>query len=295
MDRRNFLKLSGAGLGAAFLGTKQADPAQASRAHSNGMAMLYDSTKCIGCRACQNACKEWNGNPPEVGSGLSSDTWTLIQAAKPEGSDEQALLKRQCMHCLYPACVSACPVGAFQQTEQGAVVYDADRCIGCRYCMIACPFGIPKLEWEETLPFIRKCTFCVDRLEDGLEPACAAACPVGAIAFGERDSLIAEAEDRIRNNPGKYVNHIYGKEELGGTSMLYLSHIPFEELGLPTLGPEPVTRLSEVIATYGTPSVALSVAALLGGLYYGFTRQEAGAEEIGAEEATRPEEREIEA
>ncbi|MCK4299481.1 MAG: 4Fe-4S dicluster domain-containing protein, partial [Planctomycetes bacterium] len=183
------------------------------------MAMLYDSTKCVGCRACQNACKEWNRNPPEVGPGLSSDTWTLIQVAKPEGSDERAFLKRQCMHCLHPACVSACPVGAFQQTEQGAVVYDSDRCIGCRYCMVACPFGIPKLEWEETLPFIRKCTFCVDRLEDGLEPACAAACPVGAIAFGERDSLIAEAEDRIRNNPDRYVNHIYGKDELGGTSM----------------------------------------------------------------------------
>lgn len=295
MDRRNFLKLSGAGLGAALLGTKQADPARASRAPSNGVAMLYDSTKCIGCRACQNACKEWNRNPPEAGSGLSADTWTLIQVAKPAGSDERAFLKRQCMHCLYPACVSACPVGALQQTEQGAVVYDPDRCIGCRYCMVACPFGIPKLEWEETLPFIRKCTFCIDRLEDGLEPACAEACPVGAIAFGERDSLIAEAEDRIRENPGKYVNHIYGKDELGGTSMLYLSHIPFEELGLPTLGSEPVTRLSEVIATYGTPSVALSVTALLGGLYYGFTRREAVAEEIGEEEATRPEEREIEA
>ncbi len=295
MDRRSFLKLSGAGLGAALLGTKQADPVRASPAHSNGMAMLYDSTKCIGCRACQNACKEWNGNPPEAGPGLSADTWTLIQVAKPEGSDERAFLKRQCMHCLYPACVSACPVGALQQTEQGAIVYDPDRCIGCRYCMVACPFGVPKLEWEETLPFIRKCTFCIDRLEDGLEPACAAACPVGAIAFGERDSLIAEAEDRIRENPGRYVNHVYGKDELGGTSMLYLSHIPFEELGLPTLGSEPVTRLSEVIATYGTPGVALSVAALLGGLYYGFTRREAVSEEIGAEEATRPEEREIEA
>ena len=303
MDRRSFLKLSGAGLGTAFLGAKQADPAQASRAHHNGVAMLYDSTKCIGCRACQNACKEWNGNPPEAGAGglydtpvgLSADTWTLIQLAKPKGSDEWAFLKRQCMHCLHPACVSACPVGALQQTEQGAVVYDPDRCIGCRYCMVACPFGVPKFEWEESLPYIRKCTFCIDRLEDGLEPACAAACPVGALVFGERDSLIAEGENRIQNSPDKYVNHVYGKEELGGTSMLYLSHIPFEELGLPTLGSEPVTRLSEAIATYGTPSVALSVATLLGGLYYWFTRREAVAEEIGAEEVIRQEEREIEA
>ena len=101
-------------------------------------------------------------------------------------------------------------------------MYDPDRCIGCRYCMVACPFGVPKFEWEESLPYIRKCTFCKDRLEDGLEPACAAACPVGALVFGERDSLIAEGENRIQNSPEKYVNHVYGKEELGGTSMLYL-------------------------------------------------------------------------
>ena len=299
MDRRSFLKLSGAGLGAAFLGTRQAVPVRAA-SKLNGMAILYDTTKCIGCRACQNACKEWNGNPPEPGpgglydapAGLSADTWTLIQLAKPEGSDEWAFLKRQCMHCLHPACVSACPVSALHQTEQGAVVYDSARCIGCRYCMVACPFGVPKFEWEKSLPYIRKCTFCIDRLEDGLEPACAAACPVGALVFGKRESLIAEAENRIRNNPDKYVNHIYGKEELGGTSMLYLSHIPFEELGLPTLGPEPVTELSEAVAVYGTPSVALSVATLLGGLYYWFTRQE---KEIGTEEVIRPKEREIEA
>ncbi len=298
MDRRSFLKLSGASLGATFLGAKRSAPVQAARAH-NGVAMLYDATKCIGCRACQNACKEWNGNPPEPDStglydapmDLSADTRTLIQLAKPEGSDQGAFLKRQCMHCLHPACVSACPVGALHQTEYGAVVYEPKRCIGCRYCMVACPFGIPKFEWDESLPYIRKCTFCIDRLEEGLEPACVEACPVGALTFGDRDSLIAEAEARIRNNPDKYVNHIYGKEELGGTSVLYLSHIPFDKLGLPTLGPEPVTRLSEVVATYGTPSVALSVATLLGGVYYWFTRRE---KEMRAEEAIGEEEREVE-
>jgi formate dehydrogenase iron-sulfur subunit len=157
--------------------------------------------------------------------------------------------------------------------------------------MVACPFEVPKFEWEKPLPYIRKCTFCTDRLKDGLQPACAEACPVGAIAFGERDGLIAEAENRIQSSPNEYVNHIYGRDELGGTSMLYLSHIPFEELGLPTLGSEPVTRLSEVVATYGTPSVALSVATLLGGVYYWFTR---GEKEMRAEEPIRQEEREIE-
>ncbi len=298
MDRRSFLKLSGVGLGAAFLGSGVAVPVRAAR---NGMAILYDSDRCVGCRACQMACKGWNKLPPESADpeglydsplDLSVHTWTLILLGEVEekGKLHRGFVKRQCMHCQYPACVSACPVGALHKTEEGAVIYNATRCIGCRYCMVACPFGVPRFEWEERLPRIRKCTFCADRLEAGLHPACVEACPTGALTFGERNSLIAEAESRIRSNPGKYVNHIYGKEEVGGTSMLYISHIPFERLGLPILGPEPVTRLSEAVATYGTPSVAVSVAALLGGLYYWFTRRE---ESIRAEETTHQEEREI--
>jgi formate dehydrogenase iron-sulfur subunit len=281
MDRRSFLKLSGAGLGAAFLGAGQTGMVLA--ASTEGMAMLYDATRCIGCRACQVACKRWHELPSESAdpqglydnpSDLSASTWTLIQMVKPEEGGDWSFVKRQCMHCQHPACVSACPVSALHQTEYGAVVYEPDRCIGCRYCMVACPFGIPKFEWEKSLPYIRKCDFCVDRLEAGMEPACAAACPAGAITFGERDSLIAEAESRIQNKPDKYVNHIYGKEELGGTSMLYLSHVPFDKLGLPPLDSEPVTELSETVATYGTPSVAASVAVFLGGLYYWFSKWE---------------------
>jgi formate dehydrogenase iron-sulfur subunit len=281
MDRRSFLKLSGAGLGAAFLGAGQTGLVLA--ASSEGMAMLYDATKCVGCRACQVACKRWHELPSESAdpqglydnpSDLSASTWTLIQMVKPEEGGDWSFVKRQCMHCQHPACASACPVSALHQTEYGAVVYEPDRCIGCRYCMVACPFGIPKFEWEKSLPYIGKCDFCVDRLEAGMEPACAAACPAGAITFGERDSLIAEAESRIQNNPDKYVNHIYGKEELGGTSMLYLSHVPFDKLGLPPLDSEPVTELSETVATYGTPSVAASVAVFLGGLYYWFSKWE---------------------
>jgi formate dehydrogenase iron-sulfur subunit len=297
MDRRRFLKLSGIGLGAALLGSREGMPVRGAR---NGMAMLYDASRCVGCRACQMACKQWNGLPPESTDpqglyespcDLSAHTWTLIQLAEAEvnGERRQSFLKRQCMHCLHPACVSACPVGALRQMEYGAVIYEGERCIGCRYCMVACPFGVPKFEWEAVLPYIRKCTFCVDRLEDGLKPACAEACPAGAILFGERDRLIAEAEDRIRNSPDRYVAHVYGKEEVGGTSMLYISPIPFEELGLPTLGPAPVTELSEAVAVYGTPSVAVSVATLLGGLYYWFTRQE---KKLRAEEAARQEEKE---
>ena len=263
--------------------------------------MLIDLTKCIGCRACQVACKEWNDLPGEEtdnwGSyqnppSLSAKTWSLVEFMEIEEDSRLHWIfaKRQCMHCLHPACVSACPVGALHQTEEGAVVYDPDRCIGCRYCMVVCPFGVPKLEWEKPLPFIRKCTFCVDRLEAGMEPACAKACPTGAIAFGERDSLIVEAEARVQKHPEKYVDHIYGKDELGGTSWMYLSPVPFEKLGFPTLSPEPVTKLSEAVAVYGTPSVAVSVAALLGGLYYWFTRRE---KRIRAEETTSQKEEEV--
>jgi len=144
--------------------------------------------------------------------------------------------------------------------------------------MVACPFGIPTFEWDKALPYIQKCDMCVDRLEQGLAPACADGCPTGAITFGDRDELVAEAERRIRHNPERYIDHIYGKDELGGTSMLYLSSIPFEKLGLPNIDSEPVTELSEAIATYGTPGVAFSVAGLLGGLYYWFSNHEHLAE-----------------
>jgi formate dehydrogenase iron-sulfur subunit len=140
--------------------------------------------------------------------------------------------------------------------------------------MVACPFGIPKFEWEEPLPRIRKCTFCVDRQAEGMEPACTAACPTGALTFGDRDALIAEAEVRIRAEPDRYFHHIYGQEELGGTSWMYLSPVPFEALGFPTLGSDPVTSLSEAVATYGTVGVAASVTLLLGGLHYWFDRRQ---------------------
>jgi formate dehydrogenase iron-sulfur subunit len=283
MDRRDFLKLSGAGVGALFLGGAQTARAKAAW---EGKAMLYDATMCIGCRACQMACKRDNSLPTQTDpdgfyespSDLSGSTWTVVQVAKVEQTGEWSFVKRQCMHCLHPACVSACPVGALRQTEYGAIVYKAERCIGCRYCMVACPFSIPKFQWDKSLPYIQKCDFCVDRLEQGLQPACVDACPTGALTFGDRDSLITEAERRIANHPDKYVDHIYGKDELGGTSVLYLSSIPFEELGFPTLDSEPVTELSEAVATYGTPSVAFSVAGLLGGLYYWFSRHEKDAE-----------------
>jgi formate dehydrogenase iron-sulfur subunit len=186
------------------------------------------------------------------------------------GQQHKVFVKRQCMHCVHPACVSACPVGALQKTDSGAVTYDCTRCIGCRYCMVACPFGVPKFEWDQALPKIQKCTLCADRQEIGLAPACAAACPTGALLFGDRDELIAEAEARLKAEPERYYQHIYGKDEIGGTSWLYLSSVPFAKLGFPALEAEPVTELSEAVATYGTVGVGAGVTLLLGGLYYWF-------------------------
>jgi len=193
-------------------------------------AFLIDITKCIGCGACTQACQQINDLPVEKDPAkLSSTVWTTVQHR--DGLN----VKRQCMHCEDPACASVCPVKALHKTPEGPVVYDASRCIGCRYCMVACPFSIPTYEWDKPLPKVQKCIMCYEkRVSKGLPPACASVCPTGATKFGERDDLVAEARQRIANDPKRYVNHIYGLEEAGGTSVLYLSPVPFEELGLPT-------------------------------------------------------------
>ena len=282
-------------------GVVMAAPQKAvSGAGSKGM--LSDLTRCIGCGWCQEACRDWNHLPARPTDGndgeakqacLSAKTWTLpeLHEVEQRGGTHRIFVKRQCMHCVNPACVSACPVGALQKLDNGAVVYDCKRCIGCRYCMVACPFSIPKFEWDQTIPRIQKCTLCADRQEMGMEPACAAACPTGALMFGDRDELIAEAEARIQAEPDRYVPHIYGKDELGGTSWMYLSPVPFQELGFPVLKSEPVTELSEAVATQGTAGVAASVTLLLGGLYYWFARRE---RTIQVEETNSQEEGETE-
>jgi formate dehydrogenase iron-sulfur subunit len=209
--------------------------------------VLVDLTRCIGCRGCQVACKSWNDRPTGKTdlSGnftnpkeLNSSTYTRILFTEQDTANEPqpvwSFVKSQCMHCKDPACVSACPVGAFKKTEAGPVTYDFDRCIGCRYCMVACPFSVPKYEWQSLLPWVRKCTFCSDRIAEGMTPACVKACPTNVMVFGSLDEVTKEAEKRLKDNPGKYVNHIYGKEEAGGTSWIYLSAIPFAELGFNT-------------------------------------------------------------
>jgi len=259
-------------------------------------AVLYDATKCIGCRACQIACKQWNDLPAEMTTNggtyenppkLSAYTFTKIRFNEVDDGNGKlrfVFTKLQCMHCEHPACVAACPVGALQKTPNGPVTYDDNKCFGCRYCMVACPFGIPSFEWDKPLPWIRKCTFCADRQGGGLEPACVTTCPTGALKFGEREELLIEARERITASPGKYVNHIYGENEAGGTSWLYLSPVPFEKLGLPNLGSDAVTVNAER-AMGAVPPVLLGVAAAMSGVYWLVKRRDRmGREKVNEKE-----------
>ena len=214
------------------------------------LALLIDTTRCIGCRGCQTTCKQWWelpgwGDAPEEyktsfnptltnPTELNSRTYNHIdfrEVVDEEGKLSWNFVSKRCFHCLEPACVSVCPVAAMQKFPDGPVAWDGIKCIGCRYCQMACPFDIPKFEWDKNWPKIAKCWFCWDRLQDGLQPSCAKTCPPSAIEFGIRDSLLAEAHRRIEENPEKYVNHVYGENEAGGTSLLYLAAVPFEKLG----------------------------------------------------------------
>ncbi len=193
------------------------------------VAILTDVTKCIGCLECVAACKKENKlelDRPRTwhsDDGLSARNWTSI-VQKPD----KKYIRKQCRHCLEPACASACPVGALHQTKEGVVVYDASKCLGCRYCMMACPYGIPRYDWDEPVPYVRKCIMCYDTVTKGGEPGCTSACPTGATIFGDRDKLIAEAHKRIKDNPGKYLDRVWGEHDFGGTSVLYVSDIDLD-------------------------------------------------------------------
>ncbi|MCJ7623305.1 MAG: 4Fe-4S dicluster domain-containing protein [Anaerolineaceae bacterium] len=249
------------------------------------IGVLVDTTKCIGCRSCQVACKAWNDKPSEdttcLGSyenppQLSAKTLTKVKYTELEVGDnlKWVMHKVQCMHCKDPACVSVCPVEALHKTDLGPVIYEEGNCIGCRYCMMACPFNVPKIDWDSLFPQISKCTLCFDRISNGEQPACVKSCPTGAIKFGDRIELLGEAKSRIKNYAGRYVEHVYGEKEVGGTSWLYLSPVPFEKLGFPTLGPEPITKTAEDFARIGIPTASVVLAALSGGLYWLFRRRE---------------------
>jgi len=238
-------------------------------------AILTDVTKCIGCFECVAACKEAHGLANDVprkwhrNDGLSARNWTaIIQKPGPH------YIRKQCRHCLEPACESACPVAALVRTETGAVVYDPAKCIGCRYCMIACPFGIPRYDWEEPVPYIQKCDLCYDRISHGQQPACTEACPNGATIFGERDELLAEAHRRIKAEPGKYINRVFGEHDLGGTAVLYISDIDLDFLAYPARSRTPALPATTAPAMKAVPPAFLGMGAIMGGLYWFCKRRE---------------------
>jgi formate dehydrogenase iron-sulfur subunit len=202
-------------------------------------ALLIDLTLCVGCNACQEACKAENQLPEGEEKKLSSTAYTALEV------HDGTYVRRMCQHCIDPTCASVCPVGAFTKLKEGPVLYDESKCIGCRYCIQACPFQVPRYEWSSTYPRVQKCRLCAHRVTKGLPTACAEACPTGATKFGERDDLVREAYERIIAEPEKYVDRIYGLQEVGGTSVLYLSSVPFEQLGFKTqLEQEALPRLT---------------------------------------------------
>ncbi len=197
--------------------------------------ILTDVTRCIGCEECVAACQKTNGlremeTPPRPGDppdGLNASRWTTV--VRREGN---RFVRKQCRHCLEPACVSVCPVGALKKTPEGPVVYDKGICMGCRYCMLGCPFGIPRYEWNSVSPSVRKCVLCYENMKSGRlqKPACVSACPKEATIFGTREEMLAEARRRLQAEPGKYVQKIWGEREAGGTSVLYIADISLDFL-----------------------------------------------------------------
>ncbi len=255
------------------------------------MSILTDVTQCIGCNKCVEACQKANNLPPErpwrwlkKPTDLSSARWTtLIRMNGKQKKD--SFLRRHCRHCLEPACVEACIVGALKKTPEGAVIYDRDTCIGCRYCMIACPFDIPKYSWEDTVPYIQKCDLCYERVTtEGKQPACVEACPTGATIFGERKELLAEARRRLKSKPEKYVQRIWGENEVGGTSVLCISDIDIKltELDSPIADKTPMPERTYKVLHH-MPSVFVGMAAVMGGIYWIVERRQKIAAGEGTE------------
>lgn len=245
ISRRKFLGWMGAAGAGTLVGkTAKAATNRQFPGYPDSNGVLFDSTRCVGCRKCEAACNAVNELPkPEKPFGdltvleqkrrTTAKAHTVVNQYTPAGEKVPIFLKIQCNHCLEPACASACFVQAFKKTDTGAVEYDASVCVGCRYCMVACPFEIPTYEYDKAFtPRVMKCTMCQPRIRKGQLPGCVESCPTEALTYGKRKDLLKIARDRIHNFPNKYVDHIYGEREMGGTSWLYLSGVPFSQIGM---------------------------------------------------------------
>lgn len=270
ISRRKFLGWIGAaGLGTALSGTARAATTKHFKGYPDSRGVLFDSVLCIGCRTCEEACNKVNELPPPdrpfndlsvLNEKRRTTTKAYTVVNRYNNLKGPLFRKIQCNHCLEPACASACFVRAFTKTKEGAVIYDSSVCVGCRYCMVACPFEIPTYEYDKALdPRVVKCTMCYPRVIKGLLPGCVEICPTEALYFGKRKDLIRIARGRIRRYPDRYVDHVYGEHEMGGTNWLYLSGVPFKEIDMrEDLGVTPAPELT---------SGALAVVPMIVGLW----------------------------
>ena len=296
LDRRGFLRTAGIA-GAAAAGARAGRARAAAGRGENEVAMLVDTTLCVGCRACEGACGEANGLPPPAAKvdimktrrDTGPEAFTVVNGVAGQGPHgEDRFAKRQCMHCIAPACASACPVRALDKQPGGPVIYRGERCMGCRYCMVACPFEIPKYQYDQLAPLVRKCTFCAARQAEGKKPACAEVCPAGALLFGKRGPLLEIAKGRVYRNAERYVHRVYGEHEAGGTDWLYISDVPFEELALPSVRDEPYP--DKVLGALGAPPFVMTLwPPLLMGFYaFSQRRDRAAREDEDARRAEAP-------
>jgi len=301
LNRRNFLKFTTAASTAGIAGAAKTVNASSHKPISpNWYGVLVDTTICIGCRKCEWVCNDVNNLPnqplekfedksvfkeqrrPDAGA------YTVVnQYENPKNPEIPYSVKVQCMHCNDPACVSACIVGALTKDQKtGTVLYDPWKCIGCRYCMAACPFQIPAYEYHNALtPQVRKCTFCFEKIsKEGVAPGCVSICPVEALTFGKRIDILKLAREKMEREPEKYINHIYGEHELGGTSWMYLSGRPVEEMGLLKFGERPIPSYTEPLqhGIFKNFIPPISLFAFLGGIMWLFNKKdETQAEEGG--------------
>jgi formate dehydrogenase iron-sulfur subunit len=272
MDRRDFFKFAGTAGACAVAGKVEA--AETVGNPEEFVGVLVDTTRCIGCRSCEIACGKAhdklvpdveNDNALDERRDTSPNQWTVVNRF--QTSKGPVFVKKQCMHCWQPACTAACLTNAMYKTQTGPVIWRGSKCMGCRYCMASCPFEIPKFEYDSWNPKIEKCTMCYDRQQEGKIPACVEACPTDALAFGTKRELMEIARLRIYHHPDRYVHQIYGESEVGGTGWLYLSAVPFEEIGFRTdLGTTPYPEYTRDFL-YGVPLVLFGLPALQLGLH----------------------------
>ncbi|HUI83158.1 MAG TPA: 4Fe-4S dicluster domain-containing protein [Candidatus Binatia bacterium] len=247
--------------------------------------ILYDATMCIGCRQCEQACATENGLPYD--DKIAAEEFTSVHKFTAVMTRGDKFMRRICMNCDDPACASVCPVGAMKKTALGPVTYDKSKCMGCRYCVAACPFRVPRYEYEKAIPGVRKCIMCSKRVAAGKQTACAEICPTGATKFGERDELLEEARKRIHDKPDAYLHHIFGETEVGGTSVLLISSVPVSLFGYPTDLTERalpmytyqvLSRIPDFIPLFGT---------MLGGIYWITHRRQDVAEAEAKEKESK--------